>query len=114
MTKPLLLALALLLCALGMAWLALGKEVHWQQVRGGQTSAPRRVVLTLHLLGALSLAASLLLCLTADHASMAVLVWVMATAGSAWVVAFSLSWRPRLLALLVAWAPASAGGAPDA
>ena len=34
---------------------------------------------------------------------MAALVWVMALAAAALVVAFTLSWRPRWLAPLVAW-----------
>jgi hypothetical protein len=43
------------------------------------------------------------LCLNADHVSMASLVWVMSLAASAMVVAFTLTWRPRALAWLVAW-----------
>ena len=46
--------------------------------------------------------AALALCLWVDHASMAVLVWVMAVAASALVVALTLTWRPRWLRS-VAW-----------
>jgi len=35
---------------------------------------------------------------------MAALVWGMALAGSALIVAFTLTWRPRWLAPLVVWA----------
>jgi hypothetical protein len=52
-------------------------------------------------LGALALMAALVLCLAADHASMAVLVWVMTLAGAALTIAFTLTWRPRLLIPLV-------------
>jgi hypothetical protein len=52
-------------------------------------------------LGALALLASLLLCLRVDHASMAALVWVMGLVAAALLVAFTLSWKPRLLRALV-------------
>ena len=61
------------------------------------------------LLGASALAAGLVLCLAVDHASMAVLVWVMALAGAALVVAFTLAWRARWLGILAPWV--RAGGA---
>jgi len=97
-----MLVAALLCSVAGLAWLALAMEVHWQQVRGPQAPA-RRTRLVLRLLGATALAASLLLCLRVDHGSMAALVWVMGLAASALLVAFTLSWRPRALAPLVAW-----------
>ena len=89
---------------LGLAWLALAMDAHWKQVRGPDVPALRTVV-TLRVLGALALAAALALCVAADHASMASLVWVMALAAAALMVAFTLAWRPRLLAPLVAWTP---------
>ena len=49
----------------------------------------------------LAIAGSLGLCLAVDHASMAALVWVMALAAAALVVAMALSWRPHWLRLLV-------------
>lgn len=100
--KPLLLAAALLLSTCGLGWLALAMDAHWQQVRGDPV-AGRGTVRLLRALGAAALLLALGLCLQADHATMAVLVWVMALAGSALLIAFSLSWRPRWLRPLVAW-----------
>lgn len=54
-------------------------------------------------LGGFSLFTSLLLCLQADHASMAVLVWFMTLAGAALSIAFALTWQARWLKLLVFW-----------
>ena len=48
------------------------------------------------------------LCLGADHATMAVLVWFMALAGAALAVAFTLSWRPQWLRFLAPWIRARA------
>ncbi len=102
MPDAMMLAAALAASVLGMAWLALAMETHWEQVRG---TAPlsARTVRALRLLGAAGLAASLALCLAVDHASMAALVWVMGLAASALAVAFTLSWRPRWLMVLMPW-----------
>ena len=51
---------------------------------------------------------ALALCLRADHASMAVLVWVMTLSGAALLVAFLLAARPRWLRLLAPWVRAAA------
>jgi len=104
-TKAALLAAALLCSTCGLAWLALALDAHWEQVKGAAAAGvgTRRA---LRLGGALALLAALLICLRADHATMAVLVWVMLLAAGALMVAFTLSWRPRWLAPLVAWAPA--------
>jgi hypothetical protein len=99
-----MLLAALVCCAVGLAWLALAMDVHWRQVRGPQPPS-RTAVTTLRVLGAGALLLSLVLCFVADHASMAPLVWVMALAGGALIVAFTLAWRPRLLAPLVVWIP---------
>lgn len=99
MRDALLLAAAMLAATAGMGWLALALDVHWEQVRGADPLAPS----TARLLHALGLAASLALCLTVDHASMASLVWVMALAAAALAVAFTLTWRPRWLGPLVVW-----------
>lgn len=105
--KPFLLALALLVCTLGLAWLALSMEVHWQQVRGHDAPLPSpRTFRALRWLGSAALLASLLICLRADHASMAALVWVMNLAAAALIVAFTFTWRPRWFTPLVAWLPA--------
>lgn len=94
---------ALLACVFGFAWLALAMEPHWRQVRG-DAPISRHVVTVLRVLGAAALLVSLLLCLQVDHASMASLVWVMALAAAALIIAFTLAYRPRSLAWLVAWA----------
>jgi hypothetical protein len=102
MPDAMMLAAALAASVLGMAWLALAMETHWEQVRG-TAPLPARTVRALRLLGAAGLAASLALCLAVDHASMAALVWVMGLAASALAVAFTLSWRPRWLMVLMPW-----------
>ena len=102
MPDAVMLAAALAASVLGMAWLALAMESHWEQVRG-TAPLPARTVRALRLLGTVGLGASLALCLAVDHASMASLVWSMALAGAALAVAFTLSWRPRALGVLVAW-----------
>ena len=102
MHNALMFLAALLAVLLGAAWLALSLESHWRQVRG-EHAVDAGTVRLLRMLGALSLGAALLICLRVDHPSMAVLVWVMALAAAALLVAFTLSWRPRLLAPLVAW-----------
>jgi len=100
--RSVLLLAALLLCVAGVAWLALAMKTHWQQVCGETPPSVRGRAL-LRVLGAVGPLLSLALCLHIDHATMAVLVWVMALAGAALCVAFTLSWRPRALAPLVAW-----------
>ncbi len=102
MPNALLLFFALLCCVFGFAWLALTMKPHWRQVRGDQL-LPKQTVLTLRVLGSLGLLASLVVCLVADHPSMAVLVWVMVLAVAALVVAFTFTWRPRTFAPLVMW-----------
>lgn len=102
MPDALLLLGALAANLAGLALLALAMDAHWRQVRGRQPLAPR-IARTLRALGATALALSLFCCLRADHASMAALVWVMALAAAALAVALMLAWRPRLLALLIAW-----------
>jgi NaMN:DMB phosphoribosyltransferase len=102
MVDALLLFLALACNVTGLAWLALAMNVHWRQVRGNRSLPPRAVAL-LRTLGAVMLTVSLGLCVQVDHLSMAVLVWVMALAAAALIVAFTLSWRPRLLVPLAMW-----------
>ena len=109
MHEALTLAAAIVAATAGLAWLALAMETHWHQVRGTQLPS-HSIVVALRVLGALALVASLLLCMRADHASMASLVWVMALAGAALIVAFTLTWHPRWLAPLVVWVPASGLG----
>lgn len=96
-----LLAVAVAACVAGMGWLALAMPAHAQQVWGAAASPA--TVRVLRVLGAHALAVSLVLCLAVDHASMAVLVWVMALAGAALAVAFTLSWRAHWLRVLAPW-----------
>ncbi|MET0533366.1 MAG: DUF3325 domain-containing protein [Steroidobacter sp.] len=103
MRDTVMLLAALLACVCGFAWLALAMEPHWRQVRG-DTPIKRGTVRVLRVLGAVALFVSLMLCLQVDHVSMASLVWVMALAASALIIAFTLAWRPRTLAWLIAWA----------
>jgi hypothetical protein len=102
MPDALLSAAALVCAGLGMGWLALSMDVHWKQVRPIGPRTPRRVIV-LRVLGTISLLGSLMLCLLADTATMAVLVWMMLLAIAAASIAFVLSSQPRLLAPLVAW-----------
>jgi len=102
MPEALLLVAALFCCVIGLAWLGLAMDVHWHQVRGVQP-LPKTAVRVLRMLGSLALLVSLLLCLLADHPSMAALVWIMALAASALIVTFTFTWRPRALAPLVVW-----------
>ena len=103
-SATLLLTGAALLTALGFGWLAIAMDRHWEQVHG-QAGPSRAHQKTLRLLGGLLLAASLLLCLMADNAAMAALVWVMLLAAGVVVIAGLLSWRPRWLRVL--WPRAS-------
>lgn len=101
-----LLLAALAFALAGMGWLALSLPAHAQQAWG---RVPATTTLRLHrLLGASALLAALVLCLYADHATMAVLVWAMAASGAALAVAFVLSSRPRWLRWLAPWMRAPA------
>lgn len=104
MLEGLMLFAALACNLIGMAWLALAMDVHWEQALGTQVLQPRSAVVALRVLGAVAIGASLALCLAVDHVSQASLVWVMTLAVSAMAVAFTLTTRPRALAPLVMWA----------
>lgn len=89
---------AIFLTLLGMACLSLSLPSHWRQVTGMETSLPSAAErLRLRVVGYCSLAVAFLLCLAADHPSMAVLVWVMLLALAAKSVASILSWRQHWL-----------------
>jgi urea transporter len=92
---------ALLVSLAGMGWLALSMPVHAQQVWGRMLAA--RTARGVRALGASGLAVSLALCLGADHASMAALVWIMSLAAAALTIAFTLAWRSHWLGLLLPW-----------
>lgn len=104
MPEALLYTLALAASTVGLAWLALSMDVHWEQVRGERDPLPRPTAVRLRWLGAAFLAASLALCIAVDHPSMASLVWCMSLAGGALAVAFTLTWKARWLRPLVGWA----------
>lgn len=97
-----LMTAALLTSVVGMGWLALAMPVHASQAwdRPPSTTALK----VLRWLGVLSLLVALCLCLAVDHASMASLVWVMAMAFAALLVAMTLAMRPRWLRILAPWA----------
>jgi len=100
MVEGLLLLAASLSALCGMGWLALAMKPHWEQLRGG-TALSDLMRRELRALGSAALFASLLLCLLADHASMAVLVWMMSLTGASLIVAFTLAYRPSWLGWLL-------------
>lgn len=101
LSANLMLAAALLSSLAGMAWLALSMQVHALQVWPRQPS-PATLRL-LRILGSFSVCLALALCLAVDHATMAVLVWVMALSAAAMLVAFTLSSRPQRLRVFAPW-----------
>ena len=109
MPDALLLTAAVAVNVISLGWLALSMDAHWEQVRGTEP-LQRHTVRTLRWMGATGLLVALALCLAVDHASMASLVWFMALAGAALAIAFTLSWRPRVLGVLIAWVRRSPAG----
>ncbi|MFW2372874.1 MAG: DUF3325 domain-containing protein [Gammaproteobacteria bacterium] len=95
MNETLWLIAAASLMLLGMGWLALAMETHWKQVYDIKNVKPKQTLL--RSIGWLAILASAICCLQADHASMAVLVWIMLLACSAVMVALTLSRIPMLL-----------------
>ena len=106
------LSIAALASLAGMAWIALSMPVHAAQALGAVPGARARRAL--RWLGASSIAVALAVNLHTDHASMAVLVWVMTLTGSALAIAFALSTRPHWLRVLEMGRPLAIGlGVPD-
>ena len=101
LSANLMLAAALLSSLAGMAWLALSMQVHALQVWPRQPS--QATLRLLRILGSFSVCAALVLCLAVDHATMAVLVWVMALSAAAMLVAFTLSSQPQRLRVFAPW-----------
>jgi len=98
MTDAMWLIAAALTALLSMGWLALSYQSHWQQVFPKSKVSPAG--LRLKIVGWSFLVVSAGFCLTADHPSMAVLVWVMLLALAAMTVAMILSRRPALLRII--------------
>ena len=96
-----LLLAAILASFASMGWLALSMPVHAAQAWGrAPESSMSRV---LRWLGIGGIVVALLLCLRADHATMAVLVWLMTLTGAALMVAFLLATRAGWLRWLAPW-----------
>lgn len=91
----------MLLCAsiagyAGFACLALSMPDNWAKAGGAADGhAGRRP--GLRLCGALMLCATLALCIWRDGASFGAMLWIILLTASAIAVAFTLTWRPRLL-----------------
>ena len=98
MPDSLLLALEIVAGVAGMSWFALAKLPHWQQVTGAISLAAgtRR---NLRIAGSTALTVALALSLAADHVTMSFLTWFMTLAAASLIVAFTLAWRPRTLAV---------------
>lgn len=101
MPDQVLLAGVVLSNIAGFGWLALAMDAHWKQVHGGRRAPDGRRT-RLRLAAGAAFLISLILCNLSDHATIAALVWVMALAAGAVLVAFTLAWRPGLLRPL-AW-----------
>jgi hypothetical protein len=99
MPESALLALEIVVGIAGIAWFALAKLPHWQQVTG-ESSLSASTRRNLRVAGAVALAAALALSLVADHVTMSFLTWFMTLAAASLIVAFTLAWRPRALAVL--------------
>ncbi|MEY1661228.1 DUF3325 family protein [Isoalcanivorax beigongshangi] len=95
-----LLSAALLATLIGAGWWALSLDSHWKQ-SGGSTRLPPTSARCLRGAGASAWLLALMLCLLADHATMAVLVWVMLLAFATASMAMLLAWRPQWLALWI-------------
>lgn len=92
---------AMLASLASMGWLALSMPAHAAQAWGRTpNTATLRVLRTIGFAGTV---VSLLLCLRADHATMAVLVWLMTLTGAALIVAFLLATRAGWLRWLAPW-----------
>jgi hypothetical protein len=91
------LLLATAACDLmGFACLALTRPRHWKEVTG-TAAPPARRARALRLVGFPLLVAGGLLAILRDGPGFGSLLAVLAWTASAWVVAFTLTWRPRWL-----------------
>jgi len=89
------LMLATLLMFLSMGWFALSLSAHQKQVnQSAMGHSQGRKPSNFKWVGLSALLLSGICCLQADHPSMAILVWLMLIACSAFSVAMILSFRP--------------------
>lgn len=95
MIETISLFVAPITAVMGMGWLALRYQMHWQQVFPETGLQPEHI--RLKLAGWCSLLLSAVSCLGADHPSMAALVWVMLLALAGLLVAMLLAFRPKIL-----------------
>ena len=112
MFDALYLVFAWFLALVAMGWLALSLDTHWRQVVGQKNTRKRSNGIILRLLASLALVLSLGLCLAADHATMAALVWVMILAASAMLISMTLTWRGSWLIILLGRSPLRHDGLP--
>ena len=102
MTNTLLMITLPLSAYFGFAFLAVSQTRHWQAV-GGDASKPSRLDRRLlRSFGIGFLLSALGAALVRDRPSFGVLLWATTISIAALTVAFTLSWRPRLLRPLAA------------
>lgn len=97
--------LAWLAAVMGMSWFALAIDANWRDVIGAERFGFATKSQSLRGFGFGGVALSLLLCVRADHVTMAVLVWVLMLAVAALCVTGMLTWRRHWLSLCVLRAP---------
>jgi hypothetical protein len=96
MMPALLLGAAGLAAYGGFACLALAMPEHWARASGEESAvSPHRPLL--RPLGFTLLAAAYLLCFWRDGAAFGSVLWIVLGAAAGMAVAFTLTWRPRLL-----------------
>ena len=91
-----LLLFAVLACYTGFACLALAMPDYWARAGGDANDHGRRRH-RLRLSGALMLCLALAICIWRDGVSFGAILWIILLTASASAVAFTLTWRPRLL-----------------
>ena len=90
---------ATLITIVSFGWLALAMNKHWRQVFN--TDGPsERIKTVLRLLACLGLLVSFYICLLANHASIAALVWIMLLTGASIVIGMLLTWKPSVLKVI--------------
>lgn len=100
MPDALWLTVAMALSFVGMAWLALAKKAHWEQVMKRTAKGAVRTRRLLRVVGSMAILLSLVACLMADPPSMALLVWVLLLAGATVSTALVLACYAPALCLL--------------